>query len=161
MYYDNIAAQQEAKLRGGFDTVLKVLWRSTFGGDVPKDLEFKFTPLWQMTAMDKANIAKTNAETILGAYEGGLTSRESALKELRDSSADTGIFSNITDEEIEEAANDEPPMPDEAPLPSGDPAAPDPITNPATTPVKSLGSSKSADAKPVRLEKVLKWFSRR
>lgn len=147
MYYDNINAQQEAKLRNPFEILLKVLWRSVFGSAPPDDLEFQFTPLWQMSETDKAQNAKTHAETIIGAYEAGLTSRDASLKELRDSSGDTGIFSNISDEEITEAENDEPPMPDEAPLPGGDPAAPDPVKEPATKPVKSLG----ADAK---------WYNR-
>lgn len=133
MYYDNINAQQESKLRNPFEVLLKVLWRSTFGKPAPKDLEFQFTPLWQMSALDKATNSKSNTETIVGAYEAGLISREVALKELRQSSGDTGLFSNISDEDITEAENEEPPAPDM------DPNAPDPKTDPSTTPVKSFG----------------------
>lgn len=111
MYYDSINAQQNAKLRSGVDTMLRVLWRSTFGQPEPEDFTFQFTPLWQMSAMDKANIAKTQTETILGAQEGGLISKGTALKELRNISGDTGVFSNITDEEINEAETEEPPIP--------------------------------------------------
>lgn len=109
MYYDNINAQQEARLRNPVEILLKVMWRSTFGKPAPKDLEFKFTPLWQMSATDKVNNAKATAETIIGAFEAGLVSKPAALEELRDSSSNTGIFSNITDEEIEEAKNEDPP----------------------------------------------------
>lgn len=112
MYYDGVNAQQEAKLRRGMDVILKVLWRSVYGVAAPKDLEFTFTPLWQMDATDKANVAKTNAETILGAHEAGLTDRATSMKELRQMSGDTGLFTNITDDSIEEAENEEPPMPD-------------------------------------------------
>lgn len=111
MYYDSINSQQESKLRRGWDVLLKILWRSTYGKDAPKDLEFSFTPLWQMSLIDKATIAKTNAETIIGAHEQGLVSTETAMKELRQSSGDTGIFSNITDEDIVEAEAEEPPLP--------------------------------------------------
>lgn len=114
MYYDNINAQQEAKLRNPFEILLKVLWRSTFGKPAPKDLEFSFTPLWQMSESDKANVAKTQTETVIGAFDAGLVSRETAMKELRQSSGDTGLFSNISDEEIAEAESEEPPMPDAA-----------------------------------------------
>jgi chemotaxis protein histidine kinase CheA len=123
LYYDNINAQQEAKFRTGWETVLKVLWRSTYGVDAPKDLEFTFAPLWQMSAMDKANIAKTNAETISGAHQEGLVSTATAMKELRQSAGDTGVFSNITDEDILKAEEqaDEPPMPEgEAPAPQAE-----------------------------------------
>lgn len=139
MYYDNVNARQNAKLRTPWDTLLKILWRSVHGKDSPKDLEFKFTPLWQMSETDKATNAKTTTETAIGAFEAGVTDRATTLKELRQSSGDTGMFSNISDEDIEEAENEEPPLPD------ADPAAPDPATDPSKEPVKNL------DAKP-------KWY---
>jgi len=149
MYYDNVNAQQEAKLRTPFDTLLRVLWRSTFGKPAPKDLEFTFTPLWQMSATDKANVAKTNTESVLGAFESGLTDRATSLKELRQTSGDTGLFSNISDEDIEEAEVEEPPMPD-SPEVGGVPAEqkeqqtsqPPHTENEPKEPVKNL------DAKP-------------
>jgi len=112
-YYDNINAQQESRLRNAWELVLKVMWRSQYGVDAPKDLSFTFVPLWQMSAMDKANISKINTETVIGAREAGLVTTGTAMKELRESSGDTGIFSNISDEEIKEAEEMEPPMPDE------------------------------------------------
>jgi hypothetical protein len=141
-YYDSIKAKQEAKLRVPMETLLKILWRSTFGQSSPDDLQFQFTPLWQMSSTDKAQNAKTITETVVGAYESGLTDRATALKELRDASADTGTFSNITDEQINEAENEDPPLPDQ------DPNAPDPSTDPSTKPVKSFGG----DSKP--------WYKR-
>lgn len=110
-YYDNINSQQNAKLRTGIELTLKVMWRSVFGRPAPDDLEWDFVPLWQMSALDKATIAKSNTETIIGAHEAGLTSTVTSMKELRDSSDDTGLFSNITDDEIEEAEENEPPDP--------------------------------------------------
>lgn len=142
MYYDNINAQQEAKLRNPMEILLKVLWRSTFGKPAPKDLEFTFTPLWQMSATDKAIIAKSNTETVLGAFEGGLTNRETSLKELRQSSGDTGLFSNISDEDIVDAEGEEPPMPDQPGVEGGESEEEEP-----KEPVKNL------DAKP-------KWYKR-
>lgn len=146
MYYDNINAQQEAKLRNPYEILLKVMWRSTFGKPAPKDLKFVFTPLWQMSATDKAVNAKTTTETIIGAFESTLVSRPAAMKELRASSGDTGIFSNITDEEIADAEKeaDNPPLPGEVDpnAPPGAKAKPG-----EKEPVKAL------DAKP-------KWYQR-
>lgn len=141
MYYDNINAQQEGKLRNGVELILKVLWRSTYGRPAPKDMEFTFAPLWQTSAMDKAVIAKSNAETIIGAYEAGLTDKSTSMKELRQSSGDTGLFNNITDEDIAEAEEDDenPPMPLEL---EGDPnAAPAPKQEEPKEPVKNLDSA--------------------
>jgi hypothetical protein len=112
MYYDKINAQQEANLRRPFETLLKVMWRSEFGTPAPKDLAFTFTPLWQMDAKDKAEIAKTNTDTINAAHQEGLVSTPAAMMELRGISTTTGLFSNITDEDIEEAELEPAPLPD-------------------------------------------------
>ena len=123
MYYDNINAQQESKLRDPFDTILKVMWRSTYGVSVPEDMDFTFSPLWQMSAADKAANAKVTADTVVVAFDAGLIPQKTAMEELRDSSGDTGIFSNITDEDIASADEELPPQPDPnaLPLPTGKP----------------------------------------
>jgi phage-related protein (TIGR01555 family) len=150
LYYDQINQQQESRCRNGWEILLKVLWRSTFGKPAPKDLEFGFTPLWQMSATDKAMNAKTNTETITGAYEAGLTDRATSLKELRQTSGDTGIFSNISDEDIKEAEDEEPPMPEEDPAEQDAPAdLPEPGKE--KEPVKNFDSV---------IGKMKKWLSK-
>lgn len=121
-YYDNINAQQEADLRPGVDRLIRVTWKSYFGSPCPSDMQFKFTPLWQMTAEQKANIGRTKAETIAGAHEAGLISKAISVKELRAVSSETGLFSNITDEDITEAEDD-----DDVPMPGDEPQVPEPI----------------------------------
>lgn len=108
-YYDKINSQQEASFRLPLTKIIKVLWKSMFGEEVPNDLQFTFKSLWQMSSDQKAIVGRTKAETIAGAYEAGLVSRQVAIKELRQSSAETGLFSNITDEDIAEAEEDEVP----------------------------------------------------
>lgn len=110
MYYDMIAAQQEAKLRRGVGLLLDVLCRSELGAPPPEDFNFGFAPLWQMTDTDKASVGKTNTDAIIGAYDAALISAQTALKELRQQSRATGLFSNISDKEIAEA-DDKPPEP--------------------------------------------------
>ena len=122
MYYDGINAKQEASLRPGLNVLVHVMWRSFFGVSAPKDIEFTFNPLWQMSAMDQATVAKSNTETILGALEAGAIDLATAMKELRQSSGDTGLFSNITDDKIQEA--EEEPAPN-AILPEDETPAPD------------------------------------
>lgn len=111
MYYDNINSQQNAKLGRPLDKVLRVAWRSTFGRPEPKDFQFTFVPLWQMSALDKAAIVKSNTETIIGAQDAGLIKPAGAMKELRQMSKETGLFSNISDEEIAETEIEPPPEP--------------------------------------------------
>lgn len=122
MYYDNVNAQQESRLRNPMQTVLEVAYRSLFGLPMPSDLEFTFTPLWQMSSKDKADIAKINTETIIAAHQEGAIDTPTMMQELRDTQGDFGLFSNITDEMIEESKNDDPPLPAEGELP--DPTQP-------------------------------------
>ncbi|MDR0068911.1 hypothetical protein RFX60_16880, partial [Acinetobacter sp. 11520] len=60
-----------------------------------------------------ANVAKGVSEAVIAVEEAGLIKRSTALKELRQSSEVTGVFSHITDEEIKEADGEDPPPPGE------------------------------------------------
>lgn len=135
LYYDSINADQEARLRNPVEMISKVLWRSMTGQPIPDDFSFTFAPLWQMTAVDKATIAKTNTDTIIEAFQAGAIDTSTMMKELKESSGKTGLFTHITDEAIEDAEGEEPPMPAvEAPAQPGEPGE-----GPAT-PKPSVGS---------------------
>lgn len=162
LYYDNINAQQESKLRNGFEMIIKVMWRSCFGQACPDDMEFTFEPLWQMSATDKANNAKTMTETVLGAYEAQAIKKATMLQELRQNSGDTGVFSNITDEDIADAEKEDkeieenPPMPELAageadPTKPGDPAKSEP-------PGKIPKTVPALDAKPSAFKRIAAWL---
>lgn len=118
-YYDNINAQQESDFRPGVEKLLHVCYRSRFGRPAPSDMTFKFTSLWQMTPEQKANVAKTTTETITAAHESGAIKRSTMLKELKQLAIFTGLFSNISDEDVNEAEQDD----DSLPMPELDPAA--------------------------------------
>lgn len=143
-YYDNVNAEQNSQLKSGWTTLLQVLWRSVKGVDAPNELEFKFIPLWQVTALDKANIAKTNTESITGAFDSGLISQKTAMTELRQQADETGIFSSITDDDIKDAEAEEPPAPNLDPD--------DPLNKPPTEPVKNL------DSKPTIKQRIKSWL---
>lgn len=80
---------------------------------MPEGTRIEFRSLWDLSSSEKASVAQTTADTIKGAEEAGLISRATALKELRQSSTVTGIFTNITDEQIEEAEAEGPPIPED------------------------------------------------
>lgn len=157
MYYDTINAKQESKLRNPFEILLRVMWRSCYGKPAPKDLEFSFTSLWQMSALDKATVAKTNTETALGAHEAGLISQSTAMKELRGLSSDTGLFSNISDKELAEADEELPPEPDlpgEGDEPGAGGEDGGDVVDDGADPVKAL------DAKGGRfIDRFYRWFT--
>lgn len=117
LYYDGINSKQESKYRPGVEKMLKVLHKSLFGTPAPEDMQFTFASLWKMSDAEKANVGKTITETILGAFAAGLTSRTTSLKELKQHAPQTGLFTNITDEDILESESmeqfDMPPEPDD------------------------------------------------
>lgn len=117
-YYDSIKAKQESKLRAPVSKVLDIAYRSATGEAPPSGFNYTFNALWQMSEKDKSDIAKSVAESVGGMYDAGIIDRPTALRELKQSSEVTGIFSNITEEQIAEAEN-EPPEPGEAPNLSG------------------------------------------
>lgn len=112
-YYDMIQSQQESRLRRGIGMVLDLLCRSELGNEPPKGFNFTFTPLWQMTPVEKATVGQAVTTAVTQAVDSGLVSSQVGTKELRQMSHSTGMFSNITDQDIANADED-PPEPDDA-----------------------------------------------
>lgn len=116
-YYDNVAAWQDRDLRPGVTTLLQVISLSVLGKEMPDGWDFQFHPLWQLTDTEKSEIGSKDTSSIVEAYDAGIISRATALKEMRQSSQTTGLWSNITDKDIEEAKNDPPPGAEDLDLP--------------------------------------------
>lgn len=111
-YYDEINQYQEANLRGPVTKLLHVEYWSRYQEAPPSDYDFEFEPLWQLTDQQKAEVSDKVVAAVGGAMDAGIIDRPTAMKELRQSSETTGIFSNISDEDIEEAEAAPPPMPE-------------------------------------------------
>lgn len=109
-YYDNVLSQQESRLREGLTKLLFVLHRSLFSESAPSSMDFSFTPLWQTSEKERSDIALVNVQAVVAAFDAGIIDQPTAMRELKQSSDTTGIFSNITDEQITEAEA-MPPMP--------------------------------------------------
>lgn len=109
-YYDNINQQQEGRMRTPLQILLEVVSMSILGKPLPDSFKFDFASLWQISDETKANVANTVVDAVTKAEEASLITRRTALKELRQSSEITGIFSHITDQDIEQA-DDDPPAP--------------------------------------------------
>lgn len=124
-YYDNINQQQERRMRTAIGKLLRIVSLSALGKPLPDSFSFDFASLWQMDDVQKADVASKVTDAISKAEEQGLISKQAAMKELRQSSETTGIFSNITDKDIE-AADDLPP----APMSENDETTDPPYTEP-------------------------------
>lgn len=128
VFYDFIHAYQEKLFGENLKRVLAFVQLSEFG-DVDEDVGFEFEPLWQMSEKEKADVALTRAQAIMTA-EPALPS-DVILRELREIGDTTGVFTQITDDDIADAETEAPPpeavepdaeQPDDGPEPVPDPA---------------------------------------
>jgi uncharacterized protein len=116
-YHDAINADQETRMRDGLTLLYDVTHRSRFGEALPDGFSFKFNPLYKLTDVEKGQTAASITQAVGSAYQEQIISRATALKELRQSSDVTGIYTNITDEDIEEAEDEPPQMQGQLPGP--------------------------------------------
>lgn len=110
-YYDTIEEKQENELRPVYDKLLPIIMMSTFGA-VPDDFDYDFNPVRRPPVDEMADLASKNTDSVTKAFQAGLISQKVALKELRQQSEMTGMWSNISDTDIENA-DDEVMNPDE------------------------------------------------
>ena len=132
-YYDNLKGKQKTKFSPAVGVIYPLAYASKFGKAPPKFFQTPFKPLWQMSKVEEADVTDKTVGSVLEAYEGGLISRSGAMKELRQLATITGAFSNITDEDIDHAeeqdkdARENPPNPADLGIgPDGRPLAPKP-----------------------------------
>lgn len=108
-YYNMIAEKQESYLRPILNKVLPPFIISTLGS-LPDDFDFEFDPVAEPSDKERADLAKCGTDNVVAAYNAGLISQRTALKELKQQSERTGVWTNITDEDIERASDSvEPP----------------------------------------------------
>lgn len=103
-YYDMIAEKQESYLRPILNKVLPPFIISTLGS-LPDDFDFEFDPVAEPTDKERADLAKCGTDNVVAAYNAGLISQRTALQELKQQSERTGVWTNITDEDIERASD--------------------------------------------------------
>lgn len=110
-YYDAIEQKQKTYLQPVLDKILPIMLMSEFGG-IPDDFDYTFNPVRQLSDSDMVEFAAKNTDSVTKAFMAGMISQKVALKELRQQSEITGVWTNITDEDIE-AADDEVFKPDD------------------------------------------------
>lgn len=101
-YCDSIEEKQEADLRPKIERLLPILCMSEFGA-VPDDLDFEFEPVRRPSEEEKRTIGAQTTTSIKDMFDSGIISQKIALKELRESARTTGMWNNITDEDIDHA----------------------------------------------------------
>lgn len=149
-YYDKVAQQQDRKLRTALIRLFAVLHQSELGRPMSEGFTFEFTPLWQLSDVEKSQVAANVTTAVVAAEGAGLVDRSTALQELRHSAQTTGLWGHISDEQINEAENDPAPA-IETGDPDADPAANDPDVDPddgpEAAPAKAKDSASTTQAR--------------
>jgi phage-related protein (TIGR01555 family) len=136
-YYTFLENIQENKLRPIIEQILPIMCMSEFGA-IPDDLDLTFNPVRVPSEKEKADIAGSKVNAITSAYTAGIIGQKIALKELKAMGDSTGMFINITNEDIDNADD----MPD-----IGDMPLPGNIGNEeASNETNNLGGGESAEA---------------
>ncbi len=143
-YYDRVRQKQIKDLHVGLNMAYHVLAASE-GVTMDQSVSIKFRPLWQTSSKEKAEIASSVTSAVTSAEGSGLISQQTALRELKRSSEETGIWSSITEEDIEGASEDIP-DPQEMMAAAGAPAGGAGGAKPVQGQAK--GPSKPASADP-------------
>lgn len=132
-YYDHIKQEQMKTLHSGVTTVYKLI-AATEGVQLPPNFTVGFKSLWEMSDADKGAIASSVGDTVGKAVDSGLIGRQTALKELRQQSRASGVFTNITHEMIDAADDEVQPPEAEGAMPLGPDGQPMPLPPGMPTP---------------------------
>lgn len=131
-YHEKVNTRQERKLRNPLHVLLDVMSRSILGQPLPDDFSYMFRPQQEMSAAEKAEIGNKTVDSVTKAVEADLITRSQGMRELKATSEDTGLFGDISDEQIEQAELDDqgadpppidaslPTLPGQAPTRTGD-----------------------------------------
>lgn len=110
-YYDMICQKQVSQLEPALDKLFPIMCMSEFGY-IPEDLDYKFNPIAEPGEDELADIVDKKSNSIINVFNSGLISQKTALRELKEMSKTTGMFTNITDEDINNADDETDPMGD-------------------------------------------------
>lgn len=105
-YYDTIAEKQQNYLLPVLNKLFPVICMSAFGS-IPDDFNWEFNPARNISNDELADLTEKYTSNIIEVFNAGLITKSTALKELKQQSSVTGQWSNITDEEIDAAEQED------------------------------------------------------
>jgi phage-related protein (TIGR01555 family) len=118
-WHEKVKQNQERRFRNPLHRLFAVMSMSSLGKPLPDDFGFEFRSLQEMSEAEKADIATKKVDAVTKAVDANVQKPSAAMKDLKASSQVTGLFSSITDEDINEAEEQEKnaPPPGEMDLP--------------------------------------------
>ncbi|WCM21371.1 DUF1073 domain-containing protein [Paraburkholderia bryophila] len=120
LYHEKVNQKQEKELRTPLQQrLLPVMSMSTLGKPLPDDFGMQFRTLDDAPETEKADIAVKKVDSMTKAVDANIIKPSTAMKELKASAPVTGMFGNISDDDIAEAEEQEKnaPPPGEMDLP--------------------------------------------
>ena len=102
-YYDYIEELREATFRPVIERLLPIMALSAWG-EIPDDLDFTFESIRTPSEDEKANIIQKKVASLIEVFNANGMTQEAFMKELTNLTDSTGMFSNITDEMVEQGA---------------------------------------------------------
>jgi len=109
-YYETIQQGQDTELGPVLDKLIPIMCMSEFGS-IPDDLDYTFDPIRTPSDKEVAELVDKKTTSIINVFQAGIIPQKTALMELKQMAESTGMFTHITDEDIEQA--DTLPEPDE------------------------------------------------
>src|SRR5208337_3507855 len=107
-YYEGVSQGQERDDRVPITNICLITAKSEAIKLKPDEFGFNFRSLYQLDDEQKSGVFDRDSRAILEAYGTGVISKATALLELRQLGRQTNRWTNITDEDIEEAKNEPP-----------------------------------------------------
>jgi phage-related protein (TIGR01555 family) len=104
-FFDMIGQRQNRELDPQFMKLVPVVAMSTWG-KVPDDLEWVWNPVNNPSDKQKAELGTANTTAVVEAFNAGIISQKTAGSELKQASSVTGLFTNITDEDIQKMSDE-------------------------------------------------------
>jgi hypothetical protein len=104
-YEERIAQYQHDDMKPQLDMLYPIMCMSEFG-EIPDDLDFVFPSIRVLSEKEKAELAQTGTEAIVGPFSAGLVSQRTAVMELKALSDKTEIYTNISAEDIDNATDE-------------------------------------------------------
>ncbi|NOU95601.1 DUF1073 domain-containing protein [Paenibacillus sp. LMG 31456] len=101
-YYETVQQAQESSLAPVLDKLLPIMCMSEFGA-IPDDIDYVFDPIRTPNDKEVAELVDKKTTSIINVFQAGIISQKTSLKELKQMSESTGMFTNITDEDIDQA----------------------------------------------------------
>ena len=100
-YYDFIDTIRDTSFRAIIERLLPLLALSAWG-QVPDDLDIDFAPMDTPTAAENADVIQKRTNAVVQAYQADLLDQKTARMELQAMEEETGAFTTIPDELIEQ-----------------------------------------------------------